>query len=58
MIATATGETTNGSRTLIRHRCGRAAGCRAAPASTTAMTTCGTEDSRKMLIVLTSDFRK
>ena len=54
MIATATGDTTNGSRMLIRQNVRPRSWLSSSAASTTAMTICGTEESRKMLIVLTS----
>ena len=58
MIATATGETTNGSRMLIRQKVRPRSWVSSSAASTTAMTIWGTEESTKMLIVLTSCLTK
>ena len=58
MIATATGETTNGSSTLIRHHVRPRSWLSSSAATLTAITICGTDDSRKMLIVLTVCFTK
>ena len=54
MIATATGETTKGSRMLIRHTVRPRSWLSSRPASARAIRICGIEEMRKMLIVLTS----
>ena len=58
MIATATGETTYGSRMLIRQMVRPRRCWSSSAASTTAITICGPEDSTKMLRVLTVCLRK
>ena len=58
MIATATGETTNGRRMPIRHQVRPRSCVSSSAARTTAITICGPEDSTKMLSVLTVCLRK
>jgi hypothetical protein len=58
MIPTATGATTNGSSTPIRQIVAPRSAVSSRPARARDMRIWGTEESRKMLIVLTADFRK
>ena len=58
MIPTATGATTNGSSTPIRHSVAPRSAVSSRPARASAMRIWGTEESRKMLSVLTADFTK
>ena len=58
MMATAVGATTNGSSTLIRHSVRPRRLVSSRPARARAISTCGTDERRKMLMVLTSDFQK
>ena len=58
MIATAAGATTNGSSTPIRHRARPRSWVSSRPARHSEIRICGTEESRKMLTVLTIDLTK
>ena len=58
MIPTATGATTNGSSTPIRHSVAPRRAVSSRPARPRAIAIWGTEESTKMLRVLTADFTK
>ncbi len=58
MMPTATGATTNGSSTPIRQNVAPRRAVSRRPASPSAITIWGAEESTKMLSVLTADFQK